>query len=114
MLSLFIPPGSGGEPAPAVTHHAAAAVASGPPNLNTYLVVLVAIIGLVTALLGLYNARRIKRTEGKVQEISVHVDGRLSDLLERQAQLLGALHDSGTAVPPRPELTAEDERITGH
>jgi hypothetical protein len=70
---------------------------------------LAVVLGLVTAVLGLLNQRRISRAAAaagqvavKVQEISVQVDGRLSMLLERQAQLLGALHESGTPVPPRP------------
>jgi hypothetical protein len=68
---------------------------------------LAALLGLLTAVLGLVNQRRIKAaaalaevTAGKVQQISVNVDGRLSGLFERQAQLLSALHDSGTPIPP--------------
>jgi hypothetical protein len=71
-------------------------------------------LGFVTAVLGFLNQRRIQRTAaaaeitaGKVREISVNVDGRLTGLFEqqaqllaRQAQLLGALHDSGTPIPP--------------
>jgi hypothetical protein len=67
------------------------------------------ILGLVTAVLGLINQRRIEkagalaaRTADKVQSISVNVDGRLSGLIERQAQLLGTLHESGIPIPPRP------------
>jgi len=73
---------------------------------------LAVVLGLVTAVLGLLNQRRITAAAAaaagvavKVQEISVQVDGRLSMLLERQAQLLGALHESGTPVPPRPPET---------
>lgn len=60
------------------------------------------LLGFVTAVLGLMNQRKIASTAGKVQEISVNVDGRLSGLIERQAQLLSALHISGTPVPPLP------------
>lgn len=75
---------------------------------------LAVVLGFITALIGLANQRRAtkamdlaEQTAGKVQSISVQVDGRLSDLLERQAQLLGALHESGTPVPPRPDEAAE-------
>jgi biopolymer transport protein ExbB/TolQ len=60
------------------------------------------VLGLVTAILSLVNQRRAKTTAEKVQSISVQVDGRLSTLLERQSQLLDALHQSGTPVPPVP------------
>jgi hypothetical protein len=70
---------------------------------------LAVLLGFLTAVLGLVNQRRITQasaqateTAGKVQQISVNVDGRLSELIERQAQLLGALHQSGTPVPPLP------------
>lgn len=67
------------------------------------------LLGLVTAILGLVNQRRAAHalrvandTAGKVQSISVQVDGRLSTLLERQSQLLDALNASGVAIPPKP------------
>lgn len=60
------------------------------------------VLGFVTAVLGLVNQRRSRETAEKVQSISVQVDGRLSALLERQAQLLDALHASGTPIPPKP------------
>jgi hypothetical protein len=63
------------------------------------------VLGFVTAILGLVNQRRTRVTADKVQSISVQVDGRLSQLLERQSQLLDALHESGTPVPPRPPET---------
>src|SRR5712664_2790538 len=77
-----------------------------------------AVLGLATVLLGLLNQRKIKQasavagqTSSKVREISVNVDGRLADLmdahatlLERQGQLVGALHQSGTPVPPETML----------
>jgi biopolymer transport protein ExbB/TolQ len=62
------------------------------------------VLGLVTAILSLVNQRRAKTTAEKVQQISVQVDGRLSTLLERQSQLLDALHQSGTPVPPVPPV----------
>jgi hypothetical protein len=68
-----------------------------------------ACLGLAATVLGLLNQRRIARaaaeageTAREVQNISVQVDGRLSTLLERQAQLLGAMHESGVPIPPRP------------
>ena len=64
------------------------------------------VLGLITAILGLVNQRRTRKTALDVQKISVQVDGRLSTLLERQAQLLDALHQSGTPVPPRPDETS--------
>lgn len=70
------------------------------------------VLGFVTAVLGLGNQRKIKaaavttaQTAVKVESISVSVDGRLSELIDRQAQLLDALRASGTPVPPRPEKT---------
>jgi hypothetical protein len=63
---------------------------------------LAVVLGFITAVLGLANQRRIRHTASDVQQISVQVDGRLSTLLERQAQLLDALHQSGTPVPPIP------------
>jgi hypothetical protein len=67
------------------------------------------VLGFVTAVLGLINQRRSRSTAllaastaGQVQSISVQVDGRLSTLLERQSQLLDALHASGTPIPPKP------------
>jgi hypothetical protein len=85
--------------------------------VSTFLAIIALIavvLGLVTAVLGLVNQRRSARavrlaeeTAGKVHNISVQVDGRLTDLLERQAQLLGALHESGTPVPPHPGEAGE-------
>lgn len=63
------------------------------------------VLGFVTAVLGLVNQRRSRATAEKVQSISVQVDGRLSALLERQSQLLDALHASGTPIPPKPPET---------
>jgi hypothetical protein len=85
--------------------------------MNTFLAVialLAVVLGLVTAVLGLVGQRRsaeavrlAEETAGKVHNISVQVDGRLDVLLERQAQLLGALHESGTPVPPVPGEASE-------
>lgn len=61
-----------------------------------------AVLGLAATVLGLLNQRRIRGTARDVQSISVQVDGRLSTLLERQAQLLGTLNEHGVPVPPRP------------
>lgn len=67
------------------------------------------VLGLATAVLGLLNQGRISRaakitkaTASDVQQISVQVDGRLSTLLERQAQLLSSMHEAGVPIPPRP------------
>jgi hypothetical protein len=62
------------------------------------------VLGLVTAVLGLVNQKRARDTAERVQSISVQVDGRLSTLLERQAQLLGALHESGIPIPQVPQV----------
>lgn len=80
--------------------------------MGTFLAIVASIavvFGFATAVIGLLIQRRIAKqaqitaaTAREVQQISVQVDGRLSMLLERQAQLLGALHESGTPVPPRP------------
>jgi len=74
------------------------------------------LLGFITAVLGLISQRRAQqslaiaeKTAGKVQSISVQVDGRLSTLIERQAQLIDALHASGTPVPPRPPETPQTE-----
>jgi outer membrane murein-binding lipoprotein Lpp len=69
--------------------------------------ILAVVLGFVTAVIGLANQRRIRSTASDVQNISVQVDGRLSALLEREAQLLAALHGSGTAVPPASGETGE-------
>jgi hypothetical protein len=68
---------------------------------------LAVLLGFATAVLGLIGQRRAakalviaERTAGKVQLISVRVDGRLSALIDRQAQLLGALHAADVPVPP--------------
>ena len=90
--------------------------------MNTALAILASlavVLGFSTAVLGFFNQRQIAKaaekaialakvaaaTAAEVQTISVNVDGRLSTLIERQAQLLGALHESGTPVPPRPPET---------
>jgi hypothetical protein len=92
--------------------------ASTLPNLNTLVGSIAALLGLITVILGLWNQRRIRKTATDVQSISVNVDGRLSKLIERQAQLLGALHESGTPVPAPPPapgtlLAGEDgEKLT--
>jgi len=72
-----------------------------------------AILGFLTVTVGLLNQQKIRKaaaiagqTSEKVQEISVKVDGQQSDLIERQAQLLSALHESGTPVPPAPPPAA--------
>lgn len=77
------------------------------------------LLGFITAILGLVNQRRAENTRklaestaADVQSISVQVDGRLSTLLERQAQLLDALHASGTPVPPKPPETPQPPRRT--
>jgi hypothetical protein len=75
------------------------------------------ILSLITAVLGLMNQRKIKDaattaegTAGKIEKISIDVNGRLSLLFERQAQLLGALHDAGVPVPalPAPRLLVSE------
>lgn len=72
------------------------------------------VLSLVTAFLGLVNQRRAAHaltvadsTAGKVEFISVQVDGRLSQLLERQSQLLDALHAADVPVPPVPPRPPE-------
>jgi hypothetical protein len=82
------------------------------------------LLGFTTAVLSLITQRHAAaasamaaETAARVQQISVQVDGRLTMLLEREAQLLGVLHESGTPVPPRPpELppaaaAAADEKL---
>jgi hypothetical protein len=69
---------------------------------------LTAVLGLLSQRAARQAAREAAATAGKVQEISVNVDGRLSEMIDRQAQLLGALHASGTPVPDRPEKTEPD------
>jgi hypothetical protein len=70
-------------------------------------------LGFSTAVLGLISQRRIARaaavadaTAAQVQTISVNVDGRLSTLIERQAQLLGVLHAEGVPIPEPPPAAA--------
>lgn len=59
-------------------------------------------LGFITAVLGLINQRHGRATAAKVQSISVNVDGRLSEFIARQAQLIEALQQSGVPVPPVP------------
>jgi hypothetical protein len=70
---------------------------------------LATILGFLTAVMGFVNQRRalkaVKLAEGtaaKVQTISVNVDGQLSALLARQAQLVGAMHEADVPIPPKP------------
>jgi hypothetical protein len=91
-------------------------------HLAAYVAAVAVLLGFITAVLGLVNQRRAntatglaakaarlaEETAGTVQSISVQVDGRLSALFERQAQLLDALYKSGTPVPaplPAPPQT---------
>jgi hypothetical protein len=67
------------------------------------------ILGFCTAVLGFFNQQGARKaleaaeaTNQKVQEISVNVDGRLSALIDRQGQLLGALHEYQVPIPPVP------------
>lgn len=60
------------------------------------------ILGSLTGAAGLAASLIAARTGRKVQKVSVQVDGRLSILLERQAQLLAAMHEAGTPIPDRP------------
>lgn len=78
-------------------------------HLAAYIASGAVVLGFVTAVLGFLNQRHVQRatalaeeTAVQVQSISVQVDGRLSTLLERQSQLLDALHQGGIAVPPKP------------
>jgi hypothetical protein len=64
---------------------------------------LAVLLGFATAVLGLLNQRKSRQTASKVQEISVSVDGRLSELMNRQGQLIGQLHAYQVPVPPVPE-----------
>jgi hypothetical protein len=60
------------------------------------------VLGFATAVLGLVNQRRISRTGREVSQISVSVDGRLSELLGRVGQLTETLHDADIRVPDPP------------
>jgi hypothetical protein len=69
--------------------------------------VVVSILGAGAVILGLINQRKIRKVEADTKSISVQVDGRLSELLARQAQLLAALHAGGVEVPNRPPEPGE-------
>ena len=78
-------------------------------HLAAYIASGAVVLGFVTAVLGFIAQRRAghaarvaQETAVQVSSISVQVDGRLSTLLERQSQLLDALHQGGIAVPPKP------------
>jgi hypothetical protein len=74
--------------------------------MSTALAILAALavfMGMVTAILGVINQRRISKTAEKVQTISVNVDGRMSEYILRVAQLTEALH-AGDVPVPHPEL----------
>jgi hypothetical protein len=81
--------------------------------VGAYLGLTTAVLGFLAVVLGLLNQWRITRasattaaTAGKVQEISVKVDGTMTSLLTRVDQLVGSMHDQGatvpTALPPPP------------
>ncbi len=60
------------------------------------------LLGLLTAVLGFMNQRKINASSAKVDRISVDVDGRLSLFIARQVQLLDALQQAGVPVPDMP------------
>lgn len=70
--------------------------------LLTVLGALAVVAGCAASILGLVSNARAARTGKEVQNISVQVDGRLSTLLERQAQLLATMHQAGVPIPDRP------------
>jgi uncharacterized membrane protein YjgN (DUF898 family) len=69
-------------------------------RLYVALTLAVVLISLITALIGLYTAlRTAKRAASKIQEISVNVDGHLSEVVARVDQLTAALEDAHVEVP---------------
>jgi hypothetical protein len=80
--------------------------------LATTLVVLGActvLIGLATAILGLFSQRRIMKLAAeqakagaRLQQISVSVNGKMDGLFNRVDQLIGSMHAQGAVVPAAP------------
>jgi len=69
------------------------------------------LLGFITALLGLANQRRIRKTAAAVQEVHVLVNKQLSDVLARVAQLTEVMHSGGMDVPPAPGTDEAGERL---
>lgn len=80
----------------------AAGVTPTTVTLSAVIAFVAVLAGAISAVLGLLNQTKIKRTASTVSEISVNVDGRLSALFERQAQLLAALHENNVPIPELP------------
>lgn len=85
---------------------AGAALTTTTVTLTTIIAFLAVLAGFGSAVLGLLNANRAKRTEDAVKEIQVNVNGNLAaqgqlvaDLIARQEQLMTALHQAGAEIP---------------
>jgi uncharacterized membrane protein len=73
---------------------------SNDARLYILLTLAVVVISLVTALIGLYTAiRTARKASAKIQEISVNVDGHLSEVVARVDQLTATLNKAGIEVP---------------
>jgi uncharacterized membrane protein len=73
---------------------------SSDARLYIMLTLTVVVISLITALIGLYTAvRTAKKAAIKIQEISVNVDGHLSEVVARVDQLTNTLNEAGVDVP---------------
>lgn len=68
--------------------------------MSNYAALAAVFLGLITAVLGLVTAWQGRNAAAAAREISVKVDGNLSDVIARVAQLTGTLHDANVAVPP--------------
>jgi uncharacterized protein YabE (DUF348 family) len=65
-------------------------------RIAIYATLATVIIALITALLGL------RHNNGRLNEISVHVDGQYDDMKTRVAQLIAVLKEHGIDIPAHP------------
>lgn len=96
---------------------AAAPLTSTSITLTSVTAFAAVLLGFLTAILGFLNQRKIKAaavnqavTAGKVDTISVNVDGRLSQLFER-LDAVTAARESGVPVPPAAPAAPEKTLI---
>ena len=68
-------------------------------DLNTYVGSGAVVLGFITAVLGLANQRKIRKTDEKVQEVHILVNAQLHSVLDRVDQLTDSMHAQGAVVP---------------
>jgi hypothetical protein len=71
--------------------------------VNDFLVLLssvAVIIGFLGALIGLYNSFHVRKNTNEIQQIAVNVNGNITALVGRIAQLTEIMNNHGVPVPP--------------